>query len=65
MQLKRLTINKSDASRPKFVDFFIPKVAGKYNLSFSNDNGQTLNAGNIVVDQKQRRYPHSFLYVFS
>lgn len=51
----RLTINKSDNSSD-VVTFTIPETAGTYNLSFTNSNGQTINAGNIVVGNDVKTY---------
>ena len=51
----RLTINKSD-NTSDVVTFTIPATAGTYNLSFTNSNGQTINAGSIVVGNDVKTY---------
>lgn len=48
MSTKKITINKSNGTKNEFT-FNIPATAGTYKLTFINENGQTINGGNITV----------------
>ena len=55
----RLTINRSNGTSEQVL-FVIPAIAGTYKLKFTLSNGQTIDAGNVTVDENENVYNLDF-----